>query len=91
MKFIPDKDLLLFRSCLVSVEYPGVEASTKFVFDKLDIDYKISYIFSTRKLFINNNKTVIYSPDNIHLKKMNLDDRLAEDIFLRTSKATNGA
>lgn len=42
MKFIPDKDLLLFRSCLVSVEYPGVEASTKFVFDKLDIDYKIS-------------------------------------------------
>ena len=32
MKFIPDKDILLFRSCLVSVEYPGVEASTKFVF-----------------------------------------------------------
>lgn len=26
-----------------------------------------------------------YSPDNIHLKKMNLDDRLAEDIFLRTN------
>lgn len=25
-----------------------------------------------------------YLPDNIHLKKMNLDDRLAEDIFLRT-------
>ena len=42
MKFIPDKDILLFRSCLVSVEYPGVEASTKFVFDKLGIDYKIS-------------------------------------------------
>lgn len=26
-----------------------------------------------------------YSSDNIHLKKMNLDDRLAEDIFLRTN------
>lgn len=26
-----------------------------------------------------------YSPDNIHLKKMNLEDRLAEDIFLRTN------
>mgnify|MGYP006974656632 FL=1 len=39
MKNIPDKDILLFRSCLVSVEYPGVEASTKFVFDKLGIDY----------------------------------------------------
>ena len=42
MKNVPDKDLLLFRSCLVSVEYPGVEASTKFVFDKLGIDYAIS-------------------------------------------------
>lgn len=26
-----------------------------------------------------------YSPDNIQLKKMNLEDRLAEDIFLRTN------
>lgn len=42
MKNVPDKDLLLFRSCLVSVEYPGVEASTKYVFDKLGIDYAIS-------------------------------------------------
>ena len=42
MKSIPDKDILLFRSCLVSVEYPGVESSTKFVFDKLGIDYAIS-------------------------------------------------
>lgn len=25
-----------------------------------------------------------YSPDNIHLKKMSLEDRLSEDIFLRT-------
>ena len=42
MKSIPDKNILLFRSCLVSVEYPGVEASTKFVFDKLGVDYAIS-------------------------------------------------
>ena len=31
MKSVPTEDILLFRSCLVSVEYPGVEASTKFV------------------------------------------------------------
>lgn len=42
MKQIPDKDILLFRSCLVSVEYPGIESSTKFVFDKLGIDYEVS-------------------------------------------------
>ena len=42
MKQIPDKDILLFKSCLVSVEYPGIESSTKFVFDKLGIDYEIS-------------------------------------------------
>jgi len=40
-KDIPDKDILLFRSCLVSVEYPGVESSTKYVFDKLGIEYII--------------------------------------------------
>lgn len=39
MKKIPDKDLLLFKSCLVSVEYPGVESSTSFLFDKLGIGY----------------------------------------------------
>ena len=42
MKDIPDKNLLLFRSCLVSVEYPGIESSTKYVFEKLGIDYGIS-------------------------------------------------
>lgn len=42
MKKIPDSDILLFKSCLVSVEYPGIESSTKFVFDKLGIDYEIS-------------------------------------------------
>ena len=29
MKFIPDKDILLFKSCLVNVEYPGIESSTR--------------------------------------------------------------
>ncbi|MCD7781559.1 MAG: CoB--CoM heterodisulfide reductase iron-sulfur subunit B family protein [Methanosphaera sp.] len=40
-KFIPTKDITLFRSCLVSAEYPGTEASTKYVFDKLGIEYVI--------------------------------------------------
>lgn len=39
MKKIPDKEILLFKSCLVNVEYPGVESSTKFLFDKLGIEY----------------------------------------------------
>lgn len=40
-KFIPSKDITLFRSCLVSTEYPGIESSTKFVFDKLGIEYVV--------------------------------------------------
>ncbi|MGZ7116453.1 MAG: ferredoxin:CoB-CoM heterodisulfide reductase subunit HdrB [Methanobacterium sp.] len=42
MKKIPDKEILLFKSCLVNVEYPGVESSTKFLFDKLGIEYIVS-------------------------------------------------
>ena len=42
LKEIPDKNILLFKSCLVSVEYPGIESSTCFVFDKLAIDYFVS-------------------------------------------------
>lgn len=42
MKKIPDRGILLFKSCLVNVEYPGVESSTKFLFDKLGIEYIIS-------------------------------------------------
>lgn len=42
LKKIPDKDIFLFKSCLVSVEYPGIESSTCFVFDKLGIDYFVS-------------------------------------------------
>lgn len=41
MKSIPNKDLIIFKSCLVTVEYPGIESSTKYVFDKLGIDYEI--------------------------------------------------
>lgn len=41
MKNIPDKDILLFRTCLVSTEYPGVESSTKYVFDKLGVEYLV--------------------------------------------------
>jgi heterodisulfide reductase subunit B len=39
MKKIPDKNILLFKTCLVSVEYPGVESSTTFLFDKLGVEY----------------------------------------------------
>lgn len=41
MKFIPDKDILLFKSCLVNVEYPGVESSTCYVFDKIGVEYHV--------------------------------------------------
>lgn len=39
MKNIPDKNLLLFKTCLVSVEYPGVESSNTFLFDKFGVEY----------------------------------------------------
>ena len=42
MKKIPDKEILLFKSCLVNVEYPGVESSTKYIFDKVGIEYIVS-------------------------------------------------
>jgi heterodisulfide reductase subunit B len=41
MKFIPDKDILLFKSCLVNVEYPGIESSTTYIFDRIGVDYYI--------------------------------------------------
>lgn len=40
-KYIPTENITLFRSCLVSAEYPGVESSTKYVFDKLGLEYVI--------------------------------------------------
>ena len=39
---IPDSKILLFKSCLVSAEYPGVESSTMYAFDKLGVDYLVS-------------------------------------------------
>jgi heterodisulfide reductase subunit B1 len=33
--------VLLFRSCLVSAEYPGVEAATKWLLERFDIEYTI--------------------------------------------------
>ena len=41
MKKIPDKNILIFKSCLVSGEYPGVESSTKYLFDKLGVEYVV--------------------------------------------------
>lgn len=39
MKKIPTENILLFKTCLVSTEYPGVESSTTFLFDQLGIEY----------------------------------------------------
>jgi heterodisulfide reductase subunit B len=43
MKSIPDKNILLFKSCLVSTEYPGIESSTKYIFDKIGVEYIIDH------------------------------------------------
>ncbi|MDR1820525.1 MAG: CoB--CoM heterodisulfide reductase iron-sulfur subunit B family protein [Methanobrevibacter sp.] len=43
MKSIPDKNILLFKSCLVSTEYPGIESSTKHIFDKIAVEYLIDH------------------------------------------------
>ncbi|MDR2624020.1 MAG: CoB--CoM heterodisulfide reductase iron-sulfur subunit B family protein [Methanobrevibacter sp.] len=43
MKIIPDKNILLFKSCLVSTEYPGIESSTKYIFDQLGVEYIIDH------------------------------------------------
>lgn len=39
---IPDSKILLFKTCLVSTEYPGVESSTMYAFDRLGVDYFVS-------------------------------------------------
>ncbi len=36
-----NKGVLLFRSCLVSTEYPGAESATKWLFEKLGIEYTV--------------------------------------------------
>src|SRR5512133_693418 len=33
--------VLLFRSCLVSAEYPGAEAATKWLFERFGIEYTV--------------------------------------------------
>ena len=38
-KTIPKNGFYLFKSCFIGLEYPGDESSTKFVFDKLGVDY----------------------------------------------------
>lgn len=38
-KNIPTRKIFFFRSCLINVEYPGVESSTKWAFSKLGIDW----------------------------------------------------
>jgi heterodisulfide reductase subunit B len=43
MKNLPDNKILLFKSCLVSTEYPGIESSTKYIFDKIGIEYIIDH------------------------------------------------
>jgi heterodisulfide reductase subunit B len=39
MKLIPGKDILLFKTCLVNVEYPGIESSTCYILDRIDVEY----------------------------------------------------
>ena len=38
-KQIPTNKIYFFRSCLISTEYPGVESSTKWAFNKLNVDW----------------------------------------------------
>ena len=37
-----EQGVTLFRSCLVSAEYPGVESSTKWLFDRFGVDYTVN-------------------------------------------------
>lgn len=36
-----DRGVLLFRSCLISAEYPGVEAATRWLFERFGIEYTV--------------------------------------------------
>ena len=64
MKNIPDKNLLLFRSCLVSVEYPGIESSTKYVFDKVvEATYKAIMDLEIDTQFIPSEPYEYHEPD----------------------------
>jgi heterodisulfide reductase subunit B len=37
-----DKGVTLFRSCLISSEYPGCEAATKWLFERFDIEHTVN-------------------------------------------------
>ena len=37
-----DQGVTLFRSCLVGAEYPGVESSTKWLFERFGIEYTVN-------------------------------------------------
>lgn len=39
---VPDRKLLLFKSCMVSQEYPGIESATGYAFDRLGADYYVN-------------------------------------------------
>jgi heterodisulfide reductase subunit B len=41
MKLTPEKNILLFKSCLINVEYPGVESSTKYILDRIGVEYLV--------------------------------------------------
>lgn len=41
MKITPDKDILLFKTCLVNVEYPGIESSTRYILDMIDVEHMV--------------------------------------------------
>lgn len=39
MKKTPNNNILLFKTCLVNVEYPGIESSTCCILDQIDVEY----------------------------------------------------
>jgi heterodisulfide reductase subunit B len=77
MKSIPDKNILLFKSCLVSTEYPGIESSTKYIFDKVGVEYVIDHDQSCctglghYSDVFNQTSTTLIATRNFHLAKKN--------------------
>ncbi|MDD3984972.1 MAG: CoB--CoM heterodisulfide reductase iron-sulfur subunit B family protein [Methanobacterium sp.] len=39
MKKTPNNNILLFKTCLVNVEYPGIESSTCYILDQIGVEY----------------------------------------------------
>jgi heterodisulfide reductase subunit B len=42
IEHIPDQGILLFKTCMVTNEYPGIESSSTYAFDRLGVDYFVS-------------------------------------------------